>query len=37
MSEIMYRIDPKFMERQVWANSVDLKEQSDQCLHSLPL
>ena len=26
----------KFSDRQVWANSVDLEEQSDQGLHYLP-
>ena len=28
--------DPKYSDRQVWANTVDL-EQFDQCLHCLPL
>ena len=30
---IIYRNVPKFLDRQVWANSVDLEEQSDQGLH----
>ena len=36
----MYCNDPKFSDRQVWANSVDpdqTEEQSDQGLHCLPL
>ena len=31
-----YRNSPKFLDRQVLANNVDTKEQSDQCLHCLP-
>ena len=31
-----YRNDPKFSDRQVWANSADPEEQSDQGLHCLP-
>ena len=31
-----YRNDPKFSNKQVWANSADLEEQSDQGLHRLP-
>ena len=36
-----YRKDPRFLDRQVWVNSVDpdqtaLVEQSDQVLHCLP-
>ena len=35
---IRTRSDPKFLDRQVWANSVDPdQEQSDQGLHCLPL
>ena len=30
-----YRNDPKFSDRQIWANSADLEEQSDQGLHRL--
>ena len=33
----LYRNDPKFSDRQAWANSADPdQEQSDQCLHYLP-
>ena len=32
---IEYSNDPKFSDRQVWANCVDLEEQSDQGLHYL--
>ena len=31
----MYHNYPKFSDRQVWANSADLEEQSDQGLHCL--
>ena len=33
-----YRNDPKYSDRQVWANSVDAdqKEQSDRGLHCMP-
>ena len=36
---LQYHNDPKFLDRQVWANSVDpdQTEQSDQGLHCLPL
>ena len=33
---INYRNDPKFSDRQTWANSVVLEEQSDQGLYFLP-
>ena len=33
---MMYHNDPKFSDRQVWANSADLEEQFDQDLHCLP-
>ena len=36
MGVVEYRNFPKFSDRQVWANSADLEEQSDQGLHCLP-
>ena len=33
---IIYHNDSKYLDRQAWANSVDLKEQSDPGLHCLP-
>ena len=32
---LIYRNDPKFLDRLVWANSADPEEQSDQSLHCL--
>ena len=36
VTQLSYHNVPKFSDRQVWANSVDPEEQSDQGLHSLP-
>ena len=40
IKKVMYRNYPKFLDRQIWANSVDpdqtAEQQSDQGLHCLP-
>ena len=33
---IHLKTDPKFSDRQAWANSIDPEEQSDQSAHCLP-
>ena len=41
ISSLRYRKDPKFSDRQIWANSADpdqtAPQQSDQGLHCLPM